>query len=411
MKTTLPFPVDLKLDLLFEGIRYSPALGQAAAAAQPNFYPYRFRPDEQHRTPDGQAPIPYLLDLQDDTLVRIKGNHASPYVVAQSAGEGYELQHDQGLFLPQAVRFEPRLEWMRGTCSDGTPMAAAGVSAHGDMLVVNPAPACQYFVAPKRNGRSLRCAFCLYGRPDRRAAALGQKIDEPLLPAATLARMQEVVRAAIAEGGVRHVYIVAGSMLDWEDEAARYLQLACALRDGCPDIPYLACGSGALPKAAVRRLATDNLVDGVCFNLEVFGAALFERICPGKNHSVGYDRWLASLEQAVERFGAGNVYSAMVTGIELEPEYDPPPLARAVETCLSGAEDLLGRGVLPIFSLYWPLHGADDAAKLSRLREYFAAVNLGYGKLRRSAGLKVNPAFMCHRCSYMQLECDLDRVL
>lgn len=409
MKTTLPFPVDLKLDLLFEGVRYSPALGAAGAEAQPNFYPYRFAADEPHRPPDGKATIPYLLDLEDDTLVRIKGEPGAPYHVL-ARDDGYELRHDAGLHPPQRVRFEPHRRWMQGTCTDGTPMAAAGVSAHGDMLVVNPAPACQYFVAPKRGGRSLRCAFCLYGRPDARAAALGQKIDDPLLPAATLARMQEVVRAAVAEGGVRHVYIVAGSMLDWHEEAARYLQLARALRDGCPGIPYLACGSGALPLDALRALAQDDLVDGVCFNLEVYGARLFEKVCPGKAYSVGYQGWLASLEQSVGLFGAGNVYSAMVTGIELEPEYDPPTLEQAVDECLRGATDLLGRGVLPIYSLYWPLRSADYASKLARLRDYFSAVNLGYLELRREAGMRVNPAFMCHRCSYMQLECDLDRL-
>ena len=37
----------LKLDLMFDGLRYSRALGAAAEHAFPNYYPYRFQPGEE----------------------------------------------------------------------------------------------------------------------------------------------------------------------------------------------------------------------------------------------------------------------------------------------------------------------------------------------------------------------------
>ena len=46
----LPSSASLKLDLMFDGVRYSSALGEAAAHAFPNFYPYRFRPGEPNPT-------------------------------------------------------------------------------------------------------------------------------------------------------------------------------------------------------------------------------------------------------------------------------------------------------------------------------------------------------------------------
>lgn len=404
----LPASTALKVDLLFTGLRYSPSLSEAMGHAFPNFYPYRFGEGEADPTGVGQTPIPYLLDLEDGTLVRIKGDRESPYRVSGSLAEGgYRLLHDQGGEWP--ITFEPAPAWLSRSCSDEQPMNQLGIGLHGDMLVVNVAPACQFFVAPKVDGRAMRCVFCLYGRPDARSEKLGQRIDDPLLPATTLRRMQEVINAALAEGGIRHVYLVAGCMLDWEDEARRYLQLARAVRTGCPDVPYLACGSGALPPHALRELHREGLVDGVCFNLEVHGAELFGRICPGKAHHVGYARWLASLEQAVGLWGAGHVYSAMVAGVELEPQYGGLSPDAAVDHTLHGANDLICRGILPIYSLYWPLYGKDYHRTLQASRTYFVQINLGYRQLRREHRLPFHDGFMCHRCSYMQLECDLDR--
>ena len=405
----LPPSAALKLDLLFEGVRYSRALGQAAEHALPNFYPYRFAEGEEDPTGTGKATIPYLLSLvEDQTLARIKANPRSPYVVEGGPREGFSLVHDAGDSWP--VVFEPDPAWRGQVCSDGTRMTRTGVSLHGDMLVVNPAPGCQYFPAAKSFGRRMRCAFCLYGQPSEQHRSLGQDIDQPLLPDWALRRVQETVAAALSGGGVRHVYLVAGSMLDWEDEAARYLQLSRALRESCPDLPYLACGSGALPDHALRTLHQEGLVDGVCFNLEVFGKELFEEICPGKAWSVGYEAWLRSLEQAAKLWGLGHVYSAMVSGVELEPRYGGLSVEDACRRCLQGAEELVGRGVLPIFSLYWPLYGKGHERLLETLRDYFARLHLGYAKLRYKRSLRFDDRFMCHRCSYMQLECDLDRL-
>jgi len=401
----LPSSVTLKIDLLFEGVRYTPALSAAMDHAFRNHYPYRFAEGEEDPTGTGQAAIPFLLQLADGTLIRIMGRKESPYHVVQ-VGAGYELRHDRGDAWP--ITFAPRHDWVLGTCTDGQPMSQIGLELLGDLLVVNLAPGCQFFTLPKRDGRPQRCAFCLYGRPDARSAALGQDMDSPLLPEWSLRRMQEGINAAVAEGRVRHVYLVAGCLADPEQEAQRYLQLARAVREGCPDVPYLSCGSGALPESALRTLHAEQLVDGVCFNLEVHGEDLFRLVCPGKATHYGYDFWIRSLEQAVGLWGMGNVYSAMVAGIELEPQILGLELEPAVERALAGAEDLVGRGILPIYSLYLPLYGKDHYRTLLALREYFSRVSLGYQEIRQAHGLTFNPAFMCRGCSYMQVECDLD---
>ena len=76
----------LKLDLLFEGIRYTPALGDAAKTAFPNFYPYRFAKGEHDPTGEGKAVIPYLLGTGDGSMLRVKGAADSSWYVAMYSG-------------------------------------------------------------------------------------------------------------------------------------------------------------------------------------------------------------------------------------------------------------------------------------------------------------------------------------
>ncbi len=396
---------NLKLDLLFEGLRYTPALGAAAAHAFPNFYPYRFQPGEPDPTGQGKAEIPYILRTDDGTMARIKGAADSPWHVVGDVRSGYRLRRDGGSEdLP--VSFEPRPEWMSATTSDGFPMAQAGISLHGDMAVINVAPGCEYFLE-KVDGVSMRCTFCAYGAPDARTRHLGQEARVASLPPRTYHRLQETLRAAVAESRPRHLYLVGGSMTDWRREGERFLEIARAVQEVNQRRIPVACGSGALPREALETLRAEELVESVCFNLEVWSEALFARICPGKNRYVGYRRWIEALEQGVELWGPGRVYSAMVAGIELEPEHELG-WEEAADLALAGAEDLCRRGIIPIYSLYWPVGGRDHPEYLSRLRNYFERLMLGYRAVREKHGLTFWDGFMCRRCAYMQMECDID---
>ena len=107
-------------------------------------------------------------------------------------------------------------------------------------------------------------------------------------------------------------------------------------------------------------------------------------------------------------WGKEHVYTAMVGGIELEPEYDLS-WDKACDLAIEGAEDLCSRGIIPIYSLYWPLAGRNHPDYFSNLRNYFQKLNLAYHGIRQKNELRIWDGFMCHRCAYMQLECDMDR--
>jgi len=406
--STLPPSAQLKLDLMFEGIRYSEALGAAVSHAFPNFYPYFFQPGEPNPTGKPKATIPYLFTLEDGTLVRIKGSGSSPWEVSGSLDSGYTLKSDNDPERLLPIKFDPLPAWMSKKTSDGFPMAQAGVSLHGDMAVINVAPGCDYFLERGEDGDSLRCLFCAYGAPNERVQHYGQVSGQASLPDLTYQRMQETLAAAIEEGGIRHLYLVGGSMPDWQQEGERYLEMGWAVQELNQHRIPLSCGSGALPLDIQQQMFKEGLFDNVCFNLEVWSEPLFSKVCPGKSRFVGYQRWITALEQAVKLWGKGHVYSAMVAGVELEPEFDMSWEA-AADLAIEGAEALCSRGVIPIYSLYWPSGGRDHADYFSRLRSFFEKLNLEYQKIRVQYELKTDESFMCYRCAYMQLECDIDR--
>ena len=394
-----------KTELMFEGIRYSDSLGGAAAHSLPNYYPYRFAKDEPDPTGTGKAQIPYLMRMEDDTMIRIMGNAHSSWSVTGDADSAYTLTHDDG--RTHAISFEPLHDWMKSSTSDGFPMARTGVSTHGDMLIINVAPGCEYFLK-KTDGQSMRCTFCSYGAPDDRTAHLGQVAGQVEIPDITLARMQETMSAVMQETEINHIYLVGGSLTDPALEGERFLQLARAVKSNNPDNVPVCLGSGALPEETIRRFSEEQLVDAVCFNLEIWSKPLFQQVCPGKNRYVGYDRWIELLEYAVGLWGPGRVYSAMVAGIELEPEHGLQ-WQQAADLAVKGAAELCSKGIIPIYSLYWPTGGKERSDYQSRLKNYFESLVVGYRKIRRDIGLEIWDGFMCHRCAYMQLECDVDR--
>ncbi|HHO59680.1 MAG TPA: hypothetical protein ENJ64_05510, partial [Thiotrichales bacterium] len=222
---TLPASARFKLDLMFEGVRYSEALGEAAEHAFPNFYPYRFRPGEDNPTGQPKVTIPYLMSLEDETLMRVKGNADSPWRVEGSEQAGYRLTSDADSERSYAIRFDPLPPWMKQETADGFPMAQAGVSLHGDMAVINIAPGCDYFLEKSEQGASMRCSFCAYGAPNERVSHYGQTSGQPGLPAETYQRMQETLALALQHGGISHIYLVAGSLTDWREEGERFIEI------------------------------------------------------------------------------------------------------------------------------------------------------------------------------------------
>lgn len=397
----------LKAALLFNGVRYHPALAEAADWAFPNFLQYHLPPGEPAHRGSRLVDMPYLLRMADDTQVRLRIKPDSPFsVVPHENPLGFAVFENDTYIT--STTFEPRLPWAGLLTADGTPMRATGLSQHGDMLVLNVAPGCEYFVVPTESGRSrnLSCSFCLYGLPDKRMDPLGQSLFVKEVPESTLARVAEA--CGRHDTHARHLYLVGGSMLDMAQEGERFVQIARYLAErGLTERYYVTCGSGALPRAQMLALK-DAGVRGACFNLEVWDPEQFARVCPGKNQIVGRDRWIASLEEAVDVFGPQEVMSAFVGGVELDGNGAMTDVEAALASNVEAGEYLIPRGVQAVYSLHWKMTGKHRGEEPVYSLDFFLRLNEQLAEVRRRHNRPINQEHFCRRCAYMQLEPDYD---
>ncbi len=216
--------------------------------------------------------------------------------------------------------------------------------------------------------------------------------------------------AVIEQTEIRHIYLVGGSLTDARKEGERFLQLARFVKQANTRGIPVTLGSGAMPDDQIEQFHARAAWSSTCASTSRCGPSrCSRRSAPARTATsatpAGSRRW----RRRCAIWGRGNVYSAMVAGIELEPEHGLE-WQDAARTALEGAEDLCRRGIVPIYSLVWPVGGRQRPDYHARIRSYFETLTAGYAEIRRRHGLAVADSFMCHRCAYMQLECDVDRL-
>ncbi len=389
----------LKAHLLFEGIRFNETVRAAGEWALPSFKPYTPGKTERAAGLPTSVPIPYLMHLAGGELVRLKCDPESPYEVVAD-GETPQLLLDGEPV--EAVTFQPRPHWSTGTTADGRPMANVGLSQHGDMLVINAAPGCEFFTERDAAGHSLHCSFCAYGRPDQRTRDLGQEMGRGRILPGSLDRVVETTLAALPE--VHHIYLVAGSLADSRQEGQRYLQLTEALVAAGVDLPITA-GPSALCREDTVALKGAGAA-AVSYNLEVWGHDLFAAVCPGKERFIGYEAWRSRLVDAVNVMGNHNVLTAMVAGIEVDHPAGFASVDEALDSAEAGAEWFLSHGIAPVYSLHWSTRHATYGHVSSPAFDYFLRLNERVDRLRHHHHATVPDHIVCRACAYMQLDPD-----
>lgn len=89
----------------------------------------------------------------------------------------------------------------------------------------------------------------------------------------------------------------------------------------------------------------DGGIQEVSINLEFGSEEAFGRYTPGKQRMIGHRRYEDCLDAAVAVFGAGNVQSLLVIGLE---DY---------EVSLDAVRRLIAKKVIPVLSPFRPLPG------------------------------------------------------
>ena len=134
----------------------------------------------------------------------------------------------------------------------------------------------------------MRCTFCAYGAPDERTAHLGQKAGRVEIPPPTLERMREALqRGDRPDGDPPHL---PRRRLAHRRER-RKASASCNWRASSSRRTRAHPGRARIRRAArrlIEQFHAEQLVQHVCFNLEMWSEPLFAKVCPGKNRYVGY---------------------------------------------------------------------------------------------------------------------------
>ena len=208
---------------------------------------------------------------------------------------------------------------------------------------------------------------------------------------------------------IRHIYLVGGSLTDGRKEGERFLQLARFVKkENRYGIP-VSLGSGAMPGRPDRAVPSREAGGlRVLQPRDVVGAAVREDL-PGQEplcrlpalDRVARDR-RARLGSRPRVFGDGGWHRARARSTASNGRRPHASRSKAPRTCAVAASSRSIRSC--------GRRAASDRPDYhARIRSYFETLNLGYRDIRQRHGLHVSPGFMCHRCAYMQLECDIDR--
>ncbi|MDO8671964.1 MAG: hypothetical protein Q7O66_11115, partial [Dehalococcoidia bacterium] len=163
---------------------------------------------------------------------------------------------------------------------------------------------------------------------------------------------------------------------------------------GASYTPNMAISTQPMDRKDMLRLKDTGLAC-IEFNLEVWGAELFEEVCPGKARHRGLEHYKEAYLEAIDIFGVGNVACNFVAGVSLMPENGHKTWQEARDSLIEGFRWLIQNGVLPTFlslrlgvgSIY-----GDDTANQSFSRrmppaDYYLDAALGHHQAMLEYGL------------------------
>jgi hypothetical protein len=266
--------------------------------------------------------------------------------------------------------------------------------------------------------RGEACGYCLLG------PVMNTKIELGRLPAVNDFKMvAEAVAIACEELDLRHLKLCGGALYDIRKEARLYIECLEAILDFIDPPEEIGIFSQALEKEDQLRLK-DMGATNALFDMEVWDKDMWPRILPGKTRAVGWEKWLACLEDAVDIFGRGNVGTNFVAGCESAPHPGFMSREEGFKSTVNGFEDLISRGILPWFTVWTAYPGitkfeVDDPPQA----DYYLRLGMELHELLEKhnfypdlgfAEMGVDPESLgvyCYYCYSMQFTRDYPRLI
>lgn len=273
--------------------------------------------------------------------------------------------------------------------SDGTPLPSVIDHIIGDGVLISVLNVCFW-------EKHEKCGFC---DMVSHAAARREK-DPDFIIHKKPEQVAEAFELCVKEANVCHENITGGTIIKrykGKTDGEFYLEYLQAISRRVEFPENYAIAIGAQSKETLEEIYATG-IRKMAMNLEVWEPRLFAIICPGKSQLMGRDAWIQSLIDAVKIFGAGNVVSNFVSGVEMAQPYGFKDVDSALKSTLSGYEYLMSEGVVPRQD-YWCIEeGSRLGGQLPPPSEFFIKLTIGCWELLQKYGLPPSP-FFCRKCS------------
>jgi radical SAM protein (TIGR04043 family) len=254
------------------------------------------------------ARSPYSAEVARDGLSATLRRHG--VVVAEIA-------------FPRTPRFYSR------TTADGVPYWKIARLHADDVLATTVLQTCMRY-----GKRETSCQFCAIGRSLASKSTVAEKTPEQLA---------EVVAAAIALDGVKHVVLTTGTP-PTPDRGAAVLARAARAIKAAVSIPIQGQCEPPADLDWLERMA-DAGIDSLGMHLEAVTERVRRRIMPGKAE-VPLDTYMEAFSRGVSVFGRGQVSTYILAGLG-------DPAEAIVEACRT----LVALGVYPFVVPFVPISG------------------------------------------------------
>lgn len=344
------------------------------------------------------ARLPGTIELPGGVHVFVSANPASRYILIPSGSERrLTLAIDEKRAIEPIIEVGsgPRFRWTLNRTSRGTPIARLFTPSLGGAcgaLALAPLAACQFATSGDD------CRFC----GDASAPAL-----PPLVPEV------DDVREAIAEirneqRTMGYLAFTGGSLFDRAREADAYVECMRVVRATGAALPTTVAAAQALDRVDSWRLQQAGF-DYASYSMDVWDRRLWPEVVPGKRRSVGRERWMACLQEAVDIFGKGRVLCNFVAGVETAVPHVFASTDEAVDSTLHGMRWCYTHGIYPKYTVWVVAPGSRYGGRKPAPLDYYVRLMVGRQQLFREYEMRV-PATECQRCLTQSFEADLARL-
>jgi hypothetical protein len=383
---SLPAEAIIKSDVLRLGLYFEKDVFVRSAAYKPKDY-FIFSFDlvslaDQSEDTVFKAPEEVRLsggkfELQA-TVISVRINPKSPYCVKWENDSACLFLENENL---GKVDFHGIPSFYGEALSSGHKISEiVPVLEWGYLLYITAFRLCQYW------GEKEECRFCDINENYRQQHKAGRPytgIKDPEVILEALSRVAEkdtTAKAYTLTGGSITTTLKGMGEVDFY---ARYIE---SIESKFPNRWISKAVVQAFELEDCRRLARAGLKI-YHPNYEVWDAELFKKICPGKEATIGREKWIRRVVDSVEVFGPSKVIPNFVGGVEMSQPDGFKEVDAAVASTREGLEFFMQRGVLPRFTTWCPEPLASLGPQKAPPLEYFSKLLLAWRECFESSGL------------------------